>query len=267
MVWHAAVKLAYDGRSFMGSQRQPGERTVESEIIDALLKIGAIESVPASRFRFASRTDRGVSALGNVAAFDTEFSRQALLRAVNSAVEDVYVYGLAEVPRTFTPRRAQGRWYRYILSNEGLDMEKVEECSRLFEGRHDFRRFCKPEGRSTIKTLGSVSAMALGDTLVIELRAREFLRNMVRRIVASIIKVGEGKAALEDVRVALDGSGSRDISFGLAAPEGLTLMDIEYGFSFEVECPPTMRRRAEESRRDALVRLLFADTLLDRCQK
>ncbi len=115
---------------------------MESEVIGALLKIGAIESVPASRFRFASRTDRGVSALGNVAAFDTGFSRQALLRAVNSAVEDVYIYGLAEVPRTFTPRRAQGRWYRYMMSSEGLDMEKVAECSRLFVGRHDFRRFC-----------------------------------------------------------------------------------------------------------------------------
>jgi len=267
VVWHAAIKLAYDGRSFMGSQRQPGERTVESEIIGALLKIGAIESVPASRFRFASRTDRGVSALGNVAAFDTGFSRQALLRAVNSAVEDVYIYGLAEVPRTFTPRRAQGRWYRYMMSSEGLDIEKVAECSQLFVGRHDFRRFCKPEGRSTVKTLGSVSAMALGDTLVIDLRAREFLRNMVRRIVASMIKVGEGKATLEDVREALEGDGRRDISFGLAAPEGLTLMDIDYGFCFDVQCPQTMRRRAEESRREALARLLFADALLDRCHQ
>lgn len=239
---------------------------MESEIINALLKIGAIESVSASRLRFASRTDRGVSAMGNVAAFDTDFHREALLRAVNSAVEDVYVYGLAEVPRTFTPRRAQGRWYRYIMSSEGLDMEKVVECSRLFEGKHDFHRFCKPEGRSTIKTLQSVSAMALGDSVVIDLKAREFLRNMVRRLVASMIKVGEGKVSLDDVSVALDGCGPREVSFGLAAPEGLTLMDIDYGFTFDMECPPTMRRRAEESRRDALARLLFTDTLLDRCQ-
>ena len=267
MVWHAAIKLAYDGRSFMGSQRQPGERTVESEIINALLKVGAIESVSASRFRFASRTDRGVSALGNVAAFDTDFPREALLRAVNSAVEDVYVYGLAEVAHAFTPRRAQGRWYRYMMSSEGLNMEKVVECSRLFEGRHDFRHFCKPEGRATIKTLESVSAMALGDSLVIDLKAREFLRNMVRRIVASMIKVGEGKASLEDVSVALDGSGARGISFGLAVPEGLTLMDIDYGFCFDIECPSTMRRRAEACHRDALARLLFADALLDRCQE
>jgi tRNA pseudouridine38-40 synthase len=103
--------------------------------------------------------------------------------------------------------------------------------------------------------------------LVIDLRAREFLRNMVRRIVASMIKVGEGKATLEDVREALEGDGRRDISFGLAAPEGLTLMDIDYGFCFDVQCPQTMRRRAEESRREALARLLFADALLDRCHQ
>ena len=263
MFWRAAIKLAYDGRSFMGSQRQPGERTVESETIGALRTIGAIESASASRFRFASRTDRGVSALGNVAAFDTSFSPHALLRAMNSAADDVYYYGLAEVPQSFSPRRARGRWYRYVLSARGLDAGRVAECARVLEGRHDFRRFCKPDGRSSVKTLESVTVAEAGGMLIIDMRAREFLRNMVRRTVAAMVKVGEGKASLEEVRSALDG---KDITFGLAPPEGLTLMDIEYGFPFSVECPPTMSRRAEEYRLDAFVRLSFADALLERCR-
>ncbi|MGE5379298.1 MAG: tRNA pseudouridine synthase A [Candidatus Saccharibacteria bacterium] len=264
VVWRAAVKLAYDGRFFMGSQRQPGERTVESEMIEALRSIGAIESATASRFRFASRTDRGVSALGNVAAFDTDFSSKALLRAANSAVRDVYFYGLTEVPIGFTPRRAKGRWYRYIMSSRGLDVGAVAECGRAFEGKHDFRRFCKADGRSTVKALESVQVMEIGGMLVVDLRAREFLRNMVRRTVAAMVKVGEEKATIEQVRRALEGA---DMSFGLAAPEGLTLMDIEYGFPFTIECPPTMSRRAEEYRLDAFTRLSFADSLLERCGK
>ncbi len=266
MVWHAAIKLAYDGPAFMGSQRQPGERTVESELINALMRIGAIDSVPASRFRVASRTDRGVSALGNVAAFDTDFPRPALLRALNSSLQDVYAYGVAEVPLTFTPRRAQGRWYRYVLDGEGLDVGTMAECARLFEGRHDFLRFCKPEGRSTVKTISALMVTPLDGSLVIDLHSREFLRNMVRRIVASMAMVGEGKASLADVREALDGSARRDASFGLAPPQGLTLMDIRYGFDFQIECPPTLLGRVKDRRREALSRLLFVDSLLDRCR-
>jgi tRNA pseudouridine38-40 synthase len=237
---------------------------VESETIEALRTIGAIESASGSRFRFASRTDRGVSALGNVAAFDTAFSRKALLRAVNSAADDVFFYGVAEAPPAFSPRRARGRWYRYILPVKGLDADVVAECGHAFEGRHDFRRFCKPDGRSTVKTLESVSVLETNGMLIIDLRAREFLRNMVRRMVASMVKVGGSKATLGEVCSALEG---RDITFGLAPPEGLTLMDIEYPFDFTIECPPTMSRRAEEYRLDAFSRLTFADSLLLRCRE
>jgi tRNA pseudouridine38-40 synthase len=264
VVWRVAVKLAYDGRSFMGSQRQPGERTVESETIGALRSIGAIESTLSSRFRFASRTDRGVSALGNVAAFDTAFSSKALLRAMNSAAEDVYFYGVAEVPATFSPRRAKGRWYRYLLPAKGLDAARVAACGAAFQGRHDFRRFCKPDGRSTVKALDSVSVLEVDGILIIDIRGREFLRNMVRRLIASMAKVGQGKATVDEVLAVLEG---KDLSFGLAPPEGLTLMDIEYGFPFACECPPTMARRAEEYRLDAFSRLSFADALLERCRK
>jgi tRNA pseudouridine38-40 synthase len=84
------------------------------------------------------------------------------------------------------------------------------------------------------------------------------------RMVAAMVKAGEGKAAVDEVRAALEG---RDITFGLAPPEGLTLMDIDYGLAFTVECPPTMSRRAEEYRLDAFTRLSFADSLLQRCRE
>lgn len=236
---------------------------MESELIAALLKVEAIESVAASRFRMASRTDRGVSALGNVAAFDTGFPRAALLRAVNSAVDGIFVYGVAEAPASFSPRRASGRWYRYVLPARDLDVAKVIECGKALQGRHDFRRFCKPDGRSTVKTLESVSVQEAADMLIIDLRAREFLRNMVRRMVAAMVEVGKDRATVDEVRAALEGKG---ISFGLAPAEGLTLMDVSYDLPFSVECPPTMSRRVAEYRLDAFTRLSFADALLERCR-
>jgi len=140
VVWHAAVKMAYDGRMFMGSQRQPGVRTVESETIAALQVIGAMESAASSRFLFASRTDRGVSALGNVVSFTTSFERPALLKALNAASEDVMFYAVAEVPDNFSPRRAKARWYRYLLPLDRIDARAATACAQLFVGRHDFSR-------------------------------------------------------------------------------------------------------------------------------
>jgi tRNA pseudouridine38-40 synthase len=139
----------------------------------------------------------------------------------------------------------------------------MAECAAVLQGRHDFRRFCKPEGRSTVKTLESISVCESQDMLIIDLRAREFLRNMVRRTVAAMAAVGGGRATVEEVRSALEGE---DLTFGLAPAEGLTLMDVDYGFEFSVERPPTLCRRAEAYRLDAFTRLDLIDGLLRRCR-
>ncbi len=261
MVWHAAVKLAYDGRAFMGSQRQPGVRTVESESIEALKRIGAIESAAASRFRFASRTDRGVSALGNLMAFETSFERGALLRALNAASSDVMYYAWAEVPDAFSPRRARQRWYRYLLPSNGIDPEAAMEAAALFEGRHDFKCFCRPDGRSTVRTIDSFIVTEGDGVLIADVRGREFLRNMVRRMVAAIAEVGSGKASATEISAALDGA---EGCFGLAPPEQLILMDVDHGLEFEVMHPSTLRRKVAAYRADAMARVEFIDGLRQR---
>jgi tRNA pseudouridine38-40 synthase len=229
--WTAAVRIAYDGGRFMGSQRQPGERTVEGEVLRCLRKIHAIESAQGARFRVASRTDRGVSALCNVICFDTSFREGELLRALNGVAEDVFFLAYAPVPPEFSPRRANGRWYRYLAPAGKVDMEQCLACAQLFVGRHDFKRFCKPEGRSALKFITSIDMMPLGDIMVIDLRAREFLRNMVRRMVAAMLAVGRGEATLDEVAAALQGD---DISFGLAPPEGLLLMEVDHGLAWRM---------------------------------
>jgi tRNA pseudouridine38-40 synthase len=264
MLWHAAVMIAYDGRGFTGSQRQPDGRTVEDECIRALKKIHAIDSAEGSRFRAASRTDRGVSALCNVIVFETGFERDQLLQALNAASEDVYFYAWAEVGADFSPRRAKQRWYRYFLdAGNGLDLDLMEKAAREFEGKHDFKRFCKAEGKSSEKTIDSVTLTRMGNVVVIDLRGREFLRNMVRRMVAAMISVADGSSTVGDLREALEG---RELSFGLAPPEGLVLMNIDYGIDFVEECPVTLERKAKAKRAEKMVELIFYDSLSSRCK-
>lgn len=256
-----AVKFAYDGTRFMGSQRQPGERTAESELLHALIKIGAITSADENRFRVASRTDRGVSALGNVFAVDTEFRPPELLAALNASCEDVHCYALAEVQKNFSPRRAQGRWYRYHLPYRGQDLELMAEGAREFEGEHEFRLFCKPDGKVTLRTLESVKLRREGELIVIDIRAREFLRNMVRRIISALDQLGQGKVTLMEVRSALQGHGG---SMGLADAEGLFLMDIDMGLDWRY--PPTGRMPVVVAERihRARVQLRFEEALIEK---
>jgi tRNA pseudouridine38-40 synthase len=255
--------IAYDGREFTGSQRQPDKRTVEDECIRALKKIHAIDSVEDSRFRVASRTDRGVSALCNVIVFETGFKPDMLLQALNAASETVYFHGYAEVGPDFSPRRARQRWYRYFLPlSEGMDIDMMQRAAREFVGRHDFKRFCKAEDKSSEKTIDSIVLTRLGNMVVIDIKGREFLRNMVRRIVAALSSVSEGVSSIEEVRGSLQG---RDRSFGLAPSEGLVLMSIDYGIEFVETCPPTLERKARNKRSEKMIELLFYDSLSARC--
>jgi len=256
-----AVRFAYDGTRFMGSQRQPRERTAESELLSALTKIGAISSAEENHFRVASRTDRGVSALGNVFAVNTDFRKQELLAAVNASCHDVHCYALAEVADNFSPRRAKGRWYRYHLPYRGQDVEAMVACAQEFVGEHEFRLFCKPDGKVTMRRLESIELARDGDLVIIDLRAREFLRNMVRRVVSAIDQVGSGRATIEEVRDALRGVGR---TLGLADPEGLFLMDVEHEVNWEF--PPSGPMVADVSNEAyrAQVRHRFNIALLER---
>jgi tRNA pseudouridine38-40 synthase len=258
MRWRAAVKLAYEGKDFLGFQRQPHARTVEDEVIAALVEIEAIEDVATSRFKGASRTDAGVSALGNVIAFDTEFRKDRLLHALNAVSDGVYFYGVAKVPEGFSPRRASQRWYRYFLPSRDLDFGQVEGSAMMFLGKHDFKCFCKVDERSTVKVVQSIEVFPLGDFLIIDIKAREFLRSMVRRMVAAMDAVGNGKASLDDIRQALEGKG---FQFGMANPEYLFLMDVTYPFEFELSCPSPLRKNLEMKRRSNFIELAFYDRL------
>ena len=219
----AAVKIAYLGEDFSGSQIQPGLRTVEGDVISDLVKLGASEK--DIDLKCASRTDKGVNALGNVVVFNTAFDDLTLLKALNSVSRSVFYRSVATVGNEFNPRHANERIYRYVLPAAGIDPVSAFRCAELFEGTHDFARFCKSDDRGTIMNMRSVTVKKSDDVLIIEFRSEYFLWNLIRRIVAAISAVGKGDAKLEDVQRALDGE---DISFGIARPDALTLMDVIY---------------------------------------
>ncbi|MDR1405165.1 MAG: tRNA pseudouridine(38-40) synthase TruA [Candidatus Methanoplasma sp.] len=252
-----AVKVAYLGEHFSGSQAQPGLRTVEGDILSDLQKILRIPADDID-LKIASRTDRGVNSLGNVAVFGSSVDDQdILMRALNAVSKDIFYRSIASVDDGFNPRFADERKYRYILPSDGMDTAAMKECAGMFAGEHDFMRFCKSECKPTVLTLNSVDIRRENDIIVIDFSAKYYLWNMIRRIVAAIASVGRGDSEVSDARDALDG---KNVTFGLARPDALTLLDVFYkGVDFAVPSADMFDRRIGEWMfRDRLRSMFFA---------
>jgi tRNA pseudouridine38-40 synthase len=228
-----ALKYGYNGRGFSGYARQPDLRTVEGEIIESLEKTQIIIDLDGSRFQSASRTDKGVSARGNVIALSTEFRKEEILGALNAHLKYIRFYGLAEVDKEFNPRHARQRWYRYILFDEEIDDEKIREAAKLFVGEHDFSNFARVEGKVPIRTIEEIEITKEQNMLILDFRTQSFLWHMVRRIVKAMVDAAKGVITLEHITKAFDPSQKMDL--GIAPPEPLILMDVQYDFDIPVD--------------------------------
>ena len=227
-----AVKIAYDGSEFYGFQRQPERPTVEGALIDALESVDAVGSDRKCGFRSSSRTDRGVSALGNVVSFNTGFRLESLCPALNSALRAIWAYSAVRVDDDFNPRWARQRWYRYYLPRASQNQSLMNEAASKFVGTHDFSGFARLDGRSPIRTIDSIEISTSRSFHLIDFRAESFLWNMVRRMVWFIDAVGTESIPPDDCD--LD-AGRRPRRVGLAPPEYLMLMDVDCGIRFPVE--------------------------------
>lgn len=224
-----ALKVYYDGRGFYGSQIQPDKRTVEGELLRALRKFG----IEPGNFQGAARTDRGVSALGNVYALDSP--REPIPKAVNSFLpRDVRVLGGARVGEDFHPRReAMEKTYKYFLLDRGYSLEGMRRAARVYEGVHSFHNYCRKEDRDPVRRVASIEVERQGDVLVLIFTGESFLWEMVRRMVTAIRRAGEGKASIEELERSLSRSVKR--KYPPSPPEGLVLWRIRYGFDFAEE--------------------------------
>jgi len=228
-----SLKFAYDGKRFSGYARQPGQRTVEQELLYVLIQHGIFADVKSSCFRTASRTDRGVSALGNVCAFDTTVSSDELLRVLSKDVSELFIYGAQEVNPDFYPRHAKRREYRYYLSKHGLDMDRVLSAAGLFTGEHNFQNFARVEPlKNPIRVIDNIVVGETKEFLVLDFYAQTFLWNQIRRIVSAVKKVGDRTLSLEEIRQALDHP-EKKIDYQVAPSEPLILKDVLFDFSYD----------------------------------
>lgn len=239
------LTLTYHGAHFAGSQRQVKARTVQGELELALKRIGW----HGSSVLLAGRTDTGVHASGQVAAFDHSWSHspEELLKAINANLPaDIAVSQIRTVDDTFHPRfDAIARRYRYRLFCSPVrnplsesfawrlwppvDANRLSTAAQLLSGSHDFGAFGTPPkaGASTLRFVTAAHWTFENDEWRFEVQANSFLYRMVRRMVFIQVLIGQGKLEAEAISLALQGR-PRVLPGGIAPAHGLTLIRVLY---------------------------------------
>jgi len=238
------LTVAYDGARYVGWQTQPNGTSIEEVLNQALSKL-LKENITVIG---ASRTDSGVHADGNIAVFDTEsrIPGDKFKFALNEFLPaDVVVQDSCEVALNYHPRKLNSvKTYEYRILNRRLplpkerdyayfyyyplDTGKMRRAAEVILGEHDFKSFCsiRTQIEDTVRRIYSVSLEKEGDMIVFRISGNGFLYNMVRIIVGTLVKIGNGMIPEESMRDILE---ARDRSkAGPRAPAmGLTLKSIE----------------------------------------
>lgn len=215
------IKFGYFGWQFTGFQKGNGTKSIEDTIIRVLEKAGISSSVQS-----AARTDRGVSAISNAFAVDTERKPSMVMGVLNGKIPEMMFHSYAVVPETFNPRHCDYKTYRYIILGGNVG-PYLRQALKPFKGQHDFRNFCKMDGRNPVRTIKSISVSRKGERIFIDYKGRSFLWNQIRSITAY---------ALEHSYAENQGDPfSREGKYPkLMDPNGLILTDITYkGFEFK----------------------------------
>lgn len=240
-----AATVSYDGTAFVGSQIQPNGRTVQQELETA----AAVLFGSPTRVELAGRTDSGVHAIGQVAAFtaETRHGPATVRKALNANLpDDVAVRDVREVPEGFDPRRwARRRWYRYTVANgetreplkrgtawyvEGdLDTPAMLAAAEALVGKKDFQPFSGhlEPGRTSVRTVFKAGWSCEGSALLFDIEADAFLPQMVRRIVGALIRVGRGAATMEEIVRLLEQASPGSMAY-VAPAHGLCLQKVWY---------------------------------------
>lgn len=245
-VRHFKLTIAYDGTAYGGWQLQPNGVTVQ----EVLEKAG--ETVLGSRFKVqgSGRTDAGVHAREQVASVSvtTRHSPLTLRSALNANLPaDFRVLRVQEVPGKFHARfSAKGKEYRYQIDAgkvadpflrayawhhpRRLSVGAMRRAARLLKGRHDFSALSANPMReieTPVRTVSRLTITRKGNVLTIAVRANGFLYKMVRSIVGALVKVGEGRLTVEQLRAVL-ASKKRTALIETAPAKGLFLWKVYY---------------------------------------
>jgi tRNA pseudouridine38-40 synthase len=236
--------IEYEGTRFSGWQVQKNARTVQGELL------GAMKSVfGTSDFELygSGRTDGGVHALGQVAHLDvrTVLAPPVIRMKTNDLLPaDINIIEVEKAAAAFHARHdAVARSYLYQISRrrtafgkryvwwvkDKLDGEKMWQALQCFTGINDFQSFTAddPEEKSTTVQIDSVDIKEAGDLILIRIVGSHFIWKMVRQIVGSVVEVGRGKLAMNDLKSFLHNASDEPAKY-TAPPSGLFLERVYY---------------------------------------
>ncbi len=240
------LTIEYDGRPYVGWQRQQNGRSVQQAIEEAIVAFAG-ETVVV---KGAGRTDSGVHALGQVAHIDLtrDWPSDTVRDALNAHLkpETVAILAARIVAPEFDARfSAVRRRYLYRLLDrrapavidrgrvwsvgQRLDEEVMHAAAQALVGNHDFTTFRSSEcqAKSPVKTLDRLDVSRAGEEVMVIAEARSFLHNQVRSMVGTLKKVGDGKWPVSAVGEALEAA-DRARSGPVAPPDGLYLVAVDY---------------------------------------
>lgn len=247
------IDLGYDGTDFAGWAKQPGKRTVLSELVSALEVIFGKTSNDFA-IRVAGRTDAGVHAEAQVAHFDLAEeqlkrlgrSKDMAMKLNNILPNDIRVFSVVLAPAGFNARfSALGRAYKYRISDLGaprnplhsrftlwyskpLDTELMNQAAAELLGLRDFAAFCKPRvGATTVRELRECAVQRIDGVIEVSIKADAFCHNMVRAIIGSLMAVGTSKLELSRL-LSLRDEQIRTSEFKVVGPQGLSLVAVDY---------------------------------------
>ena len=239
------LEIEYDGTDYCGWQIQPNGDTVQEEIELAIEKVTGVRSQVCG----SGRTDSGVHAAGQVAHFDTNSSipPEKFAAAINAVLpNDIKIKRSKQADENFHARfSAKKKTYVYKMYVEEfvsplkdryalcipykLNAENMQKAANMLIGEHDFKCFlaANSDVKDTVRTIYRSQITFNGDDIEYTVTGNGFLYNMVRIIVGTLLKVGEGKMVPDELNEILS-SGDRTKAGATVPARGLTLLSVEY---------------------------------------
>ncbi len=239
------LTLSYDGSDYHGWQIQPERKTIQGILTEAIQNLVGCEVQVFG----ASRTDAGVSALGQVALFqiDSPIPTENLAKAITHRLPpDIAVTEAVEVPQGFDVISAvKSKLYRYTIFTgplrpvlqirhcwylpEKLEIVAMDQAAKMLIGKKDFKSFAAAaDNRETsVRTIFRCDVTSDGDWVYVDAEGDGFLYNMVRNIVGTLVEVGVGRmnpGKISQILKACD----RPAAGPIAPAQGLCLMWIKY---------------------------------------
>jgi tRNA pseudouridine38-40 synthase len=229
------ARLFYLGDYYYGSQLQPGLKTVQGELIEAM-NTWSKEEHSKLTVQLSGRTDRGVHSFGQLVLLST--NKQLNIDQINKHLpEDIILWAKTKAPEGFRPRSsALMRHYRYYLDSlwKNIDQNQVKKSISLLIGSKDFNMLSKPDERkNTITTILNISIGEDTGIPFLDVFGTSFLWKFVRKTVTLLTEIGLHHMEPEVILEVLQGIKKRNPG-GIepAAPENLVLVETIVPFSF-----------------------------------